>query len=352
MKLIKWWKNHNFFFYDSSIKKKIFSEFNVKKNYTRKLEEKLSKILNKKYVIFTTSGSSALILALNSLNLKKKNILIPNRTWVATGHAAYNLKYSIKLADVNKGTMNLDIEAKNQLILKNINILLSVNINGKNADLKKLNKKNLIIIEDCAQSFLSNRNKEDKRIIISCYSTGSTKIMNTFQGGFCATNNKKHYKKILLSRNHGVYDLFSDKWNMPGFNLKPTNFQCFIGLQELKKIRMKKRNCIKIFNKYVSEVKNLKVKIFNPFYDKKEFPLYVFAIVKNKNLFISYMKKNKIQVRPLPPSLSSANYFFEKQKKIKATNSNFFYKNMVYLPCGPSQTASDITRVIKAINSY
>jgi len=79
---------------------------------------------------------------------------------------------------------------------------------------------------------------------------------------------------------------------------------------------------------------------------------YETAFVKNKNLFISYMKKNKIQVRPLPPSLSSANYFFEKQKKIKATNSNFFYKNMVYLPCGPSQTASDITRVIKAINSY
>ena len=352
MQLINWWKNFNFFFEKNIKKEKIFSKFKINKNYIEILELKLSKLLQKKYVVFTTSGSSALILALYSISQKKKTVLIPNRTWVATGHAAYNLNHSIKLVDVNKKTMNFDINKKNQSILKKINTLISVNINGKNADLKKLNKKNISIIEDCAQSFLSTRNKENKKIIISCYSTGSTKLMNTFQGGFCATNDKKLYEKILLSRNHGVYDLYTDKWKMPGFNLKPTNFQCFIGLQELKKIKRKRRNCINIFKMYVLGVKNDKVKIFNPIYEKNEFPIYVFAIVKNKRNFIRYMLKKKIQIRPSPPPLSSAKYFFEKEKKIKTNNSDFFYKNLVYLPCGPSQNLKDIIRVIKEINTY
>ena len=77
-------------------------------------------------------------------------------------------------------------------------------------------------------------------IKISCFSTGTTKLLNTFQGGFCATSDKKIYNRILLSRNHGVYDYYADKWKMPGYNLKPTNLQCFIGINELKGI--KKRN--------------------------------------------------------------------------------------------------------------
>ena len=206
MQLINWWKNFNFFFEDSSKKDHILSKFNVNANYVEILEKKLSKLLKKKYVVFTTSCSSALMLALHSLSLKKKrNILIPNRTWVATGHAAYMLNHSIYLADVSKSTMNYDINKHNKSNLNKIDILMSVNINGKNSDLSKLNKK-IDVIEDCAQSFLSRRSNENNKIKISCYSTGTTKLMNTFQGGFCATNHKYLYERLLLSRNHGVYD--------------------------------------------------------------------------------------------------------------------------------------------------
>ena len=80
--------------------------------------------------------------------------------------------------------------------------------------------------------------------VVSCYSTGATKLLNTFQGGFCTTNSTNIYKKILLSRNHGVYDNFTDSWKTPGYNFKPTNLQCFIGIQELNDI-WKKDQCVK-----------------------------------------------------------------------------------------------------------
>ena len=66
------------------------------------------------------------------------------------------------------------------------------------------------------------------------FTTGTTKLLNNFQGGFCATSDEKIYNRILHSRNHGVYDYYADKRKMPGYNLKPTNLQCFIGINELK----------------------------------------------------------------------------------------------------------------------
>ena len=60
----------------------------------------------------------------------------------------------------------------------------------------------------------------------------------------------------------------------------------------------KKKICLQIFNRYLSEVSNQKVKIFNPIYTEKEFPIYIFAIVKKKDRFIEYRKKIKFKLDP------------------------------------------------------
>jgi len=353
MKNITWWKNYNFFFEKKGDVKEIISKFNVNKNYIDILEKKLSKIIGLKYVAFTTSGSSALILALHSVASKQRlKVLVPVRTWVATAHAAYNMNHTVNIVDINKKTLNFDLVENNSSLINKNDVAITVNLNGKNCKIDKLKKnKKIIIIEDSAQSFMSFREKQDKSIKISCFSTGSTKLLNTFQGGFCATDDKKLYDKILLSRNHGVYNFLTDKWRMPGYNLKPTNLQCFIGINELKYIKKKKNACIKIFKNYKSKVKNKKIKIFDPQYSKEEFPLYVIALVKNKSKFMKYMKENNVQTRPLPPPISSAKYLFKK-KKIKFNNSDSIYHKAIYLPCGPSQSKNDINKVIKIINNY
>ena len=176
--------------------------------------------------------------------------------------------------------------------------------------------------------------------------------MNTFQGGFCTTNSKSLYQKLLLIRNHGVYDNLTDSWSMPGFNLKPTNLQCFIGINEIKNIWKKRKKCIEINDLYKKNLNSQKIDIISKNYSSTEFPLYVQATVNNKKRFIEYMKINKIQIRPLPPSISSANYLYPKKNKEKFKNSNNFFKKGVFLPCGPSQKISDIKRVIKLINKY
>ena len=66
MKKITWWKNNNLLTQNKKIK------YNPKKRYILELEKKLAKVLNVKFTIFTTSGSSALTLAFYSININKK----------------------------------------------------------------------------------------------------------------------------------------------------------------------------------------------------------------------------------------------------------------------------------------
>ena len=108
MKKIQWWKNFNFFFRKDYLE--TISNFDIRKNYIEILEKKISKLLKVKHTVFTTSGSNALLLALNSMPLKNKSkILIPNRTWVATAHAVYNKNFKLEIADVDSSTMNFDL---------------------------------------------------------------------------------------------------------------------------------------------------------------------------------------------------------------------------------------------------
>jgi len=352
MKKIKWWKNNNLLAGNKKIK------FDINKNYISVLEKKLAKILNVKYVVFTTSGSSALTLAFYCIDINiKKKIVIPNRTWVATAHAAYNLNYKIQLEDMDAKNMHQKIPIKQIISQNNIGCLVLVNLNGRvnfiNHIKKIIKKKKIIIIEDNAQSFLSGDKKKyiNSETTVACYSTGTTKLLNTLQGGFCATNDKNIYKKIILARNHGVYDLFTDRWKTPGFNLKPNNFQCYIGLSELKNAYLKKKQCIKINNLYVKNIKNKKIKLLTINYKTGEFPIYVQALVENRLKFKKYLSKKRIEIRYFPPSLNEAKYLnFNSKKKFK--NSELLSKKGVYLPCGPSQNIKEIKSVIKIINKY
>ena len=108
MKKIFWWKNFNFF----NEKKKInnlISKFDNKKNYVEKLEKKISEILKINHVVFTTSGSSALTIALKAFPLNSNSkVLVPDRTWVAAAHAAYNNGHKVLIVDTNKFNMNFN----------------------------------------------------------------------------------------------------------------------------------------------------------------------------------------------------------------------------------------------------
>ena len=85
----------------NTIKKK---DFILGKN-VKKFEEKFSKLSNSKYAIGCATGTDALLLALKSLNLKKRHeVIIPGMSYISTGLCASLNNNKIIFADIDDET--------------------------------------------------------------------------------------------------------------------------------------------------------------------------------------------------------------------------------------------------------
>ena len=115
-------------------------KYNISKGpIVNAFEKKLTKITKSKYAIAVNSGTSALIAAIQSLNLKKESyVAVPNITFVASASSVVLSGYKVKLIDVDKDTGLFKINSLKQLINKyKISCLINVHLNGNIDNLKK-----------------------------------------------------------------------------------------------------------------------------------------------------------------------------------------------------------------------
>ena len=88
--------------------------------------------------------------------------------------------------------------------------------------------------------------------------------MSTIEGGMVSTNDLKLYKMLISLRSHGWDREFSNKKNfysrfnfiLPGYNLRPTEINSVIGIEQLKKIdlfnKIRKKNAKYFLSKFKS----------------------------------------------------------------------------------------------------
>jgi dTDP-4-amino-4,6-dideoxygalactose transaminase len=180
---------------------------------TRIFENKFSKLTKNKFSIAVQSGTSALHLALKSLNVKKDdNILLPNYTCVSNISTISQCGAKAILVDVEKETLGLDFELVKIAVEKyKPKVLQLVHIYGYPArDTFKIIKlcklKNIKVIEDTSESLGAKINKRNVGTFgnINVTSIRSEKMIGVGEGAVISTNNKTLYSKILLLASRGA----------------------------------------------------------------------------------------------------------------------------------------------------
>ena len=95
----------------------------------QKLENKVSDIFNKEFGLMTNSGSSANLIGVQALNLKKGDeIIIPNFTIISNALAAIKQNLKIKLIDCSKFDWNMDISQIKKNISKKTKAIIATHI--------------------------------------------------------------------------------------------------------------------------------------------------------------------------------------------------------------------------------
>lgn len=287
----------------------------------QKFEEKITKFLGSKFSTTCNSGTSALFLALQSIEVKENDVIImPAINFIASYNVSKLFKAKIFLADVNKDTGQMSpsnvVELCKKFKLKKIKAIITMYNGGypENAEkFKQLKKKyGCYIIEDACHAFGAKYKSKNRYIKIgSCYhsdistfSLHPVKTLTTGEGGIVTTNSKKLDKKIKRHRSLGIKKNLKKHWSYDvdhiGLNFRLSDFQCALGISQLKKVTKFLSFRKKIFFNYQKMLKNIpNIKL--PSHKKKYISSnHLFIVNLNKpnlNLkekLIKFMLKNKI----------------------------------------------------------
>ncbi len=361
------------------IKKSLFSSKITQGEQVDLFEKILSKNYGSKYAISVNSGTSALILAIKSLNLPKNcKIISPAITFFASASATILNNHQLDLVDIELENYTLDLNKLENKLKKDkkIKAVIGVDYAGNLCDWKNLSylkkKYNLYLINDNCHALGSRLNKSNEYAIkyadIVTQSFHPVKHFTTGEGGAVLTSNKKFRDRINLLRNHGIERNAQTEKKMGswyynirniGYNFRLSDINCALGISQIKKLNKfvsKRRNIANHYNKIFKNYENFvipKVKK-NIYHSYHLYPLLIdfkkFGIQK-KYFFKQMYKKNiNLQVHYIPlykqPALKK--YGFDKKDFNNAEN---FYNQEVSLPIYYSLTKTEIDYTVKTIKS-
>ncbi len=339
-------------------------------------EKKLSFYLGSKYTLTCNNGTSALFLAFKSINLKKNDIVImPSINFISSYNVAKILGAKVYLADIDfyTGQMtpkNVEDCCK-KFNLKKIKAIVVMYMGGYpyNADkfVKFKKKYKSYIIEDACHAFgshyYSNNNKyligSCKHSDIATFSFHPVKSITTGEGGAVTTNSKKIFNKLKLLRSLGIFREKKNHWSYDivhnTLNFRLTDFQCSLGISQLKKINKfltYRKKISDIYDKKLNKIPNLIITKQNENYCSSNH-LYIIKLKINdkkiKTKFINYMLKNRVTLQ----------YHYIPINKFKVFNDRFldfnakkYYNQAISLPIYYKLPQKKINYIIKKIEFF
>lgn len=321
-------------------------------------ERELADYLGVPYVVATTSGSTALLMALWASGIGPGDeVIVPNRTWIATAHAPFLLGATVKLVDVEPNRPIIDANLIERAITERTRAIIPVHMCGRSADMRLINKiaqkHKLLVIEDAAQA-LGSRNADGllgTQSDMGCFSFSVAKIISTGQGGCVATRSEKSYRKLIAMRTHGVGDVVNAEWDQPGFNFRFTDILATVGIEQLKLLPDRIEKIRAIYQIYEEGLRGLPyIKLIRVNLEAGEIPVYVEVLCEGRQEMIDFLAARGIQCRPFYPDLNYARYL--NNRDTDYPNSIPFGKLGMYLPAGPEQPISNIKFVVSAIREF
>lgn len=344
-------------------------------------ERTLTKYTNSKHCLLFNSASTALIAACKALDFNSNDYLWTSAiSFVASSNCGLFFNSKIDFLDVNLDTFNIDIDLlKKKLetakIKKKIpKAIVIVHLGGNPCDLEqiyKLSKKyGFKIIEDASHalgaSYKNSKIGDCKYSDMCIFSFHAIKMITTGEGGAITMKNSNIFQKVSDLNSHGItrktkikknkLDWYYENYKLSS-NFRLTDFQCALGLNQLKRINffLKKRDVIsQLYEKYLDK-KNISFqKIKKSDFSSRHLFIILLKNKKIRNKLYEHLKLKKIQTNLHYIPIYNHPLYKENSlyKKIKLENSEKYYSRALSLPIHCNLDRKDVLKVIKEINLF
>ena len=240
---------------------------------TPQVEQKWADFIGTQHAVFNNSGSSANLLmiytAIAAGRIKNKKIVVPSVGWVTTIAPAIQFGLEPIMVEADEKTFGIDLDELEKVCEEhNPDAVIFVQVLGVPHHRERLlqlkEKYGFTLLEDaCAALGASYGDGSMVGTVgdMSSFSFYFGHQLSTIEGGMVNTNDPELYNLLLMLRSHGwakdldqeSYDALIDEHGIddfhkpfaffvPGFNLRSTDLQAFIGLRQIEKAAWVSRN--------------------------------------------------------------------------------------------------------------
>ncbi len=218
-------------------------------------ERRFAEWQGSRFAISTSSGTSALHVALTALGVGPGDeVIVPSYTFIASSFAVVQAGAVPRFADVNLEDHCISVESAEKLITERTRAIMPVHLYGNVCDMDPIldlaRRHNLFVIEDNAEGYggeYKGRKTGTLSDIAGCSFCQNKTFTTGGEGGMVTTDNEDLAWAARSFRDHG-YDVkerlnlleIEQKLpyihNMVGWNYRMTEMQSAIGLAELKRL--------------------------------------------------------------------------------------------------------------------
>ncbi len=206
----------------------------------RELEERFADFVGASHAVATSSGTTALHLALlaSEVGPGDEVITVPFTFFASASTVLFTGARPV-FVDVDEASFNIDVDQVEAAITPATRAILPVSLYGQPADLPALaeiaERRGLALVEDAAQSHgAAIGERRSGSWGAGCFSFYPTKNMTTGEGGMMTTSDPAVADRARLLREHGMRVRYHHE--MVGFNFRMTDIHASIGLAQLPKL--------------------------------------------------------------------------------------------------------------------
>ncbi|MEO1403553.1 MAG: DegT/DnrJ/EryC1/StrS family aminotransferase [Cyanobacteria bacterium J06635_1] len=211
--------------------------------YIDRFEETFAAYCGTQYALTTSSGTTALHLALASYGIQPGDeVIVPNLTFVATANAVTYVGAKPICVDIDPETLCIDANQVEQAITNRTKAIIAVHLYGHPANIPALqaiaDPQGILVIEDAAEAHGAMIQGQKAGALGDCgvFSFFGNKIVTCGEGGMLTTSNQDLYKRALHLRNQAMSPTQRYWHTEIGFNYRMTNLQAALGFAQLKRI--------------------------------------------------------------------------------------------------------------------
>jgi perosamine synthetase len=328
---------------------------------TEEFAGRIAKLVDAKFSVGVTSGTSAIYLSLMALGIGNGDeVIVPDITFIATANAVSMTGATPVLADVDPDTLNLSVKAVEAAITSRTKAVVPVHVSGRAADIEKIvtiaREQGIGVVEDAAEALCSRHNGRHLGTFgqTGCFSFSPNKVITTGQGGVIVTNDENVFHRLRELKDQGRPMRGTggaDVHPSLGFNFKLTNLQAAVGLGQLEQLepRMERiRRTYSIYRDQLAGTTGIRILPFN--IDAGEQPQWIDALAERRDQLDEFLAKNGIGCRRFWFPLHTQKPYLRDDKNFPA--STRVGKKAIWLPSAFQMTDDDVRSVCQLITKF